>query len=96
MQPDLFAAAGGESCGASAPPLTTEQRLRFRIACRMLRNAGHFEVALPGQRRGESPIDWLVRLNLASSPYVAAEMLILGRGLTEQLDWLCGIPDLQL
>lgn len=61
---------------------------RFRLACRMLRNAGHFDTALPGQRAGESPVDWLVRLGLATDPHVAAEMLVLGRRLTEQLDWM--------
>lgn len=50
--------------------------IRFKVSCRMLRNAGHFDKALPDQRRGESPIDWLVRLELAQSPQVAAAMLI--------------------
>lgn len=60
---------------------------RFRLACRMLRKGGYFDVQLPGQRRGESQIDWLVRLGLASEPWVAAEMLILGQGrLIEFLD----------
>ncbi len=62
---------------------------RFRLACRMLRQGGHFDIELPGQRRGESPIDWLVRLGLACEPWVAAEMLILGKGrLIELLDLL--------
>lgn len=61
---------------------------RFRLACRMLRDAGHFERQLPGQRPGESPIDWLVRLGLAPEPHTAAEMLILGQGLGSLLDEL--------
>ncbi len=50
--------------GASAPvfDLGDEESRRFRLSCRMLRLAGHFDKPLPGQRRGESPIDWLVRL----------------------------------
>ena len=72
---------GGVSCDAVA-------RRRFRLACRMLRQAGHLGKELPRQKRGESPIDWLVRFQLAPSPYVAAEMLILGAGLTALLDEL--------
>lgn len=67
---------------------------RFRTACRMLRQGGHFARPLPGQRPGESPIDWLVRLGLAQSPQDAAEMLILGQGLTALLDELEDLPDL--
>ena len=63
---------------------------RFRVACAMLRRAGHLDMPLPGQRRGESQIDWLVRLGLAPDPQTAAEMLILGRGLTAVLDELTG------
>lgn len=95
-QPDLFTAAGGSPCGASAPPLTSEQRRRFKIACRMLRNAGRLDRDLPQQRRGESPVDWLVRLDLAPSPSVAAEMLIIGAGLQLVLDELCSLPESQL
>lgn len=54
----------------------------------MLRQAGHLDKELPRQKRGESPIDWLVRFGLASSPHVAAEMLIVGAGLTLLLDEL--------
>lgn len=68
-------------------------RRRFRIACRMLRNAGHFERQLPGQRPGESPVDWLVRLGLAPDAYTASEMLILGAGLRALLDELEGLPE---
>ena len=42
--------------------------------------------------RGESAIDWLVRLGLAPSPAVAAEMLILAAGLQTLLDELCQLP----
>lgn len=95
-QRDLFAAAGGEGCGASAPPLSAEQRRRFRIACRMLRQAGRLDKELPQQKRGESPIDWLFRLGLASSPAVAAEMLVVGQGLQNVLDELCSLGEDEL
>lgn len=66
---------------------------RFVLACRILRQSGKFggyygENRLPGQRKSESPIDWLVRLGLAPSPQVAAEMLILGAGLNDLLNEL--------
>ncbi len=96
LQPDLFPASGGSHCGASAPPLSPEQRRRFRIACRMLRQAGRLNRELPQQKRGESPIDWLCRHGLAPSPYVAAEMLILAEGLRGVLDELCQIPEVEL
>lgn len=63
---------------------------RFKTACAMLRNAGLIDKSLPGQLRGESRIDWLVRLGLAPTPQVAAEMLILGAGLKHVLDELTG------
>ena len=64
-------------------------RDRFRLACRLLRNGGHLaRLDLPGQRPGESPIDWLVRHGLAPDAYTAAEMLCLGAGLRSQLDEL--------
>lgn len=66
---------------------------RFRIACRMLRNSGKFDIELPGQRAGESPVDWLVRLGLATTPRVAAEMLIMGAELTDVLDELEALPE---
>lgn len=93
---DVMPAAGGQRRGASAPTLSPEQRRRFRIACRMLRQAGRFDKDLPQQRRGESPIDWLCRLGLAPSPYVAAEMLIMAQGLQELLTELCSLPADQL
>lgn len=95
QQPDFFA-SGGSHCGASAPPLSPEQRRRFRIACRMLRQAGRLDKELPQQKRGESPIDWLVRFGLAPSPHVATEMLIRGAGLQELLDELCQLPEAEL
>lgn len=61
---------------------------RFLLACRLLRNAGHLRNDLPGQRPGESAVDWLVRLRLAPDAPTAAEMLILGAGLRGQLDEL--------
>lgn len=70
-----------------------KQRRRFRIACRMLRNAGHLNVDLPAQRRNESPVDWLVRFGLAPDPWSAAEMLIVGRGLQQLLDELEALTD---
>lgn len=69
-------------------PSDEEPRLRFRIACKILRQAGHLDTHLPGQRAGESPIDWLVRLGLAPDPHIAAEMLIVGKGLANVLDEL--------
>jgi uncharacterized membrane protein len=99
-QADFFAAqpkaAGGGDCGASASPLSPEQRRRFRIACRMLRQAGRLDKELAQQKRGESPIDWLCRLGLASSPAIAAEMLIVGAGLHPLLDQLCQLPEEEL
>ena len=78
--------------GASAPVVVgkgkgDEAQVRFRIACWLLRDGGHFDgMQLPGQRRGESPIDWMVRTGLAVGPREAAEALIVARGLTRALD----------
>ena len=63
---------------------------RFRAACRLLRAAGALDHGktlpyLPGQRAGESAIDWLVRLRLAQAPQLAAEALLLAGGHWE--DW---------
>lgn len=70
--------------GASAPVSEpNEESRRFRLSCRMLRLAGHLDKPLPGQRRGESPVDWLVRLGLAKTPHSAAAALIEGQGLHE-------------
>lgn len=79
--------------GASAPVTACNKGVRFRLACRMLRNAGHLDVQLPGQRRNESPVDWLVRLGLAVDAYAAAEALIAARGLTHVLDELMTLPE---
>lgn len=61
---------------------------RFRLACRLLRNAGHLDQRLPGQRQGESLIDALVRLGVAGDPWHAAEALLAAKGLQEQIDEL--------
>lgn len=63
---------------------------RFRAACRLLRASGALRHGktlpyLPGQRAGESVVDWLVRLGLAQSPQLAAEALLLAGGHWE--DW---------
>jgi hypothetical protein len=93
---DKIPAAGKSLCGASAPLLMSEERRRFKIACRMLRKSGKLDLALPQQQKGESPIDWLCRMGLASSPAVAAEMLVLGAGLRLLLDELCKLPESEL
>lgn len=74
----------------TAEPALFKPSARFKVACRMLREAGHLDVPLPGQRRGESALDWLVRLGLAPDARTAVEMLILGRGLMPVLDELTG------
>lgn len=68
---------------------------RFGLATRMLRRAGHLDIQLPGQQRGESPIDWMVRFGLASTPERAAEALVAAHGFGRLLDELCelGITD---
>lgn len=70
-----------------ATALDKTSRLRFRIACRMLR-AGDDRLAvdLPDQRSGESPIDWLTRHRLAPDEYTAVEMLIVANGWLRALD----------
>lgn len=65
-----------------------ERSCRFIAACRFLRLSGHLEHGrtrdfLPGQRRGESPIDYLVRIGLARDPHLAAEALIVAAGESE-------------
>lgn len=74
--------------------LTSEHPLsahRFRLACRMLRNAGLLDVALPGQRSKESLIDYLVRYQVAKSTWHAAEALIAANELTHVLNDLCAL-----
>lgn len=94
-QPNLVPVSAELSCGASAPPSSAERR-RFRIACRMLRQSGRLDNELPQRKRGESAIDFLCRWGVASSPAVAAEMLILGAGLQSLLDELCMLPESEL
>jgi len=66
-----------------------EARKRFRIGCRMLRQAGKLDFAdLPPPRRSESVIDWLCRSGLAQSPQDAAEGLLVAAGLRELRDEL--------
>lgn len=72
--------------------------VRFKLACRMLRGSttpgfGGLSAPLPGQRKGESPIDWLVRLGLAKNAHLAAEMLIVGQDIKRALDELEQDPD---
>lgn len=94
-QPNLVLVSAELSCGASAPPSSAERR-RFRIACRMLRQSGRLDNELPQRKRAESAIDFLCRWGVASSPAVAAEMLILGAGLQSLLDELCRLPESEL
>ena len=75
-------------CGASAPfGVSQEARRRFRLSCRLLRNAGHLDLKLPGQR-SESLIDFLVIKGVAVDKYSAAEALVAAKRLGEQLEWL--------
>ena len=64
----------------------SDQSYRFRVACRSLRNGGWIDATMPGQRRGESQIDWLVRIGVAVDKYAAADALIAAKGLTRVLD----------
>jgi len=68
---------------------------RFALATRLLRRAGHLDIQLPAQRKGESPIDWMVRFGLAPSPERAAEALIVAIDRMKLLDETCelGIDD---
>ena len=96
------------NAGASAPVFGckhgNDDARRFRLSCRLLRKCGALDHGgydmygqavplLPGQHRGESAIDWLVRLQLAASTHAAAEMLIEGRGLRTTLDELLALPN---
>ena len=88
---------------ASAPVSSPGEQAsrRFRLSCRMLRNSGKLDHGragmpvpvppLPGQRRGESPIDWMVRLGLAMDVHSAAEALIAGQCLTSVLEELLAL-----
>ena len=71
------------------PEAEAEQRarqLRFKVACRLLRNSGSIAAQLPGQRRGESQIDYLVRIGVAVDKYAAAEALIVAKNKLRVLD----------
>lgn len=64
----------------------------------MLRKAGHLDAdkALPGQKLGESHIDFLVRYHLAKDKYAAAEMLIVGRDLQRALNEIAALPEVDV
>jgi hypothetical protein len=64
------------------------ERRRFKLSCRMLRRAGYFNTPLPGAKRNESHIDWMVRHGIAETPRAAARALIEARGLTPLVDEL--------
>ena len=64
----------------------SDQSYRFRVSCRLLRGAGRIDATMPGQRRGESQIDWLVRIGVAIDKYAAADALIVAKGLTRVLN----------
>jgi hypothetical protein len=63
------------------------ERDRFVVACRLLRLRARLNVVLPGQKKGESPIDWMVRHKLAVDARHAAYALIEGAGMTEELNF---------
>lgn len=77
----------GDENAPEALDLETEARQqRFRVACRMLRLSGAIDALMPGQRRGESQIDWLVRIGIAVDKYAAAEGLVVCKRRTRVLD----------
>lgn len=61
---------------------------RFQVALRMLRlgRLSQIEETLPDLKRGESAVDWMVRHRMASTPQIAAEMLVTGCQLSVTLD----------
>ncbi len=72
------------------PPLFTPAD-RFRLACLQLRESGKLDMPLPDKKsKSESPLEWLVRHELAPDPHTAAEMLCLAFGLTAEVDRLTG------
>ena len=75
-----------EAKDALTEAVSEAKALRFRIACRLLRNSGSIDGLMPGQRRGESQIDWLVRIGIAFDKYAAAEALIAAKDRTRVLD----------
>lgn len=85
-----------QNCDASASLDYQKQNRRFKISCRMLRNAGLLKTGLPFQKLGESQIDWLVRFKIAKNKFLAAEMLILAEGLTDLLNEVEELEDLEV
>ncbi len=67
-------------------PEASDKAERFQIACKLLRNSGAIDAPMPGQRRGESQIDWLVRIGIAVDKYSAAEALLVAKGRSRVLD----------
>jgi hypothetical protein len=82
-------APGGEPAQAAPEPLWPAEK-RFKLACLELRRSGKMDIPLPGQKRGETPVDWLVRHELAPDDKTAAEMLLLAFGLRNYVDELTG------
>lgn len=64
----------------------TDEQRRFRLNCRLLRNSGWLDIRLQEQRQGESLIDCLVRLGIATDARAAAEALIVARRMQQQRD----------
>lgn len=69
---------------------------KFRLSCRMLRMGGLMDELMPSQKPSESRIDWMVRIGLAPSAHIAADMLILAAGLTKARDELAADPTLEV
>lgn len=89
--------SGSAPSGAVLDVRSKEEASRkFRLACRMLRNAGILDTPLPPQKRSESLLDWMARAGLAASPQAAAEALLAARGLTPLRDELLAEPCLSI
>ena len=86
MTPAATDKSAPEAQDALSETTESDQSYRFRVACRLLRGAGRIDATMPGQRRGESQIDWLVRIGVAVDKYHAAEALIVAKGLTRVLE----------
>lgn len=72
----------------------SKQSPEYRLACKMLRNAGKLDMRdLPAPRRSESVIDWLVRAGVAQTPQDAVEGLLRAAGLVAIRDELLALPD---
>lgn len=82
MTPPLPTSQGAPEAQDPAPEVVE----RFKVACRLLRNSGAIDTLMPGQRRGESQIDWLVRIGVAVDKYASAEALIAAKRRTRVLD----------